>query len=353
MRTDIDYRLLEYRQLGFDKFYEFHCTTNDCSPDIRVEKWIADTLDFDFEKRCVMALFHGATYAGPCESMFADRFPVLTSDMSGPIKFFQENKKRLLFSPDCKYRKIVFEKFLESVGESIKPYGTLGRFIESCIGVSGNPDVTYGNLKKKCYENWFHWGRMGHWCFSEALNRFAVPLDPPTMEFDEGKSHRAGWAFCIGRDDLTGEKVSKADLQLLEETAYEYIQDKKYVNAGFFTLETACCNYKRQHKGSRYGGCYIDEQYWETMMMKKDWPEYDWLWDKYLEGRQHVIPHSLLFENNPHEVEEAYLKDWCGALRDYGRIPRIEAWHNGTPQRWCKIEHLDFINKNSLDALMQ
>ena len=97
MNTELDYRLFEHRQEGFDQFYRFHCLTNDYSPDIAVETWMADDMDFDWEKRCVMALFHGATYAGPCESMFADRFPIMTADVQPQIEFFQEHKSRLLF----------------------------------------------------------------------------------------------------------------------------------------------------------------------------------------------------------------------------------------------------------------
>jgi len=351
MESNIDYRDMANRQLGFDKFYEFHCKTNDCSPDIAVERWIADDLNFDFEKRCVMGLFHGATYAGPCESMFADRFPVFTDNAQPQVDFFFENKKRLLFSPDCKYRKIVFDKFLYSVAESIKPYGTLGNFISSCFD-SDDKYKNYLKLKQKCYDNWFHWGRMGHWCFSEAIARFIdAPIEPPTMEFSEGKSHRSGWAFCIGRDDLTGDTITAAECAYLEETAAAYISDKKYMNAGYFTLETACCNYKRQHKGSRYGGCYIDEQHTETMLMKRDWPEYDWLWDKYLEGRQNVIPKDLLYENSDTKYEEAYCKDWTAALRDFGRIPRIEAWQNNQPQVWMSIKDMPFFISKAENSL--
>jgi len=351
MDYKIDYRDMQNRQLGFDKFYKFHCVTNDCSPDIAVERWIADDMNFDFEKRCVMGLFHGATYAGPCESMFADKFPVMTSDVQPLVNFFFENKQKLLFSPDCKYRKMVFDKFLYSVGESIKPYGTLGNFIKSCF-TSDNKYTNYENLKDKCMEQWFHWGRMGHWCFSEAIERFIdAPIEPPNMEFADGKSHRSGWAFCIGRDDLTGDTISAADCAYLEETAATYIKTINFPRAGFFTLETACCNYKRQHKGSRYGGCYIDEQYTETMQMKKDWPEYDWLWDKYLEGRQNVIPSSLLYENNPHESEDAYCKDWVHCLKDFGRIPRIEAWYNEEPQRWTSIKNMPFFNVEAENSI--
>jgi len=336
MNNRIDYRLKENRQAGFDAFYRFHCLTNDYSPDISVETWMSNDMGFDYEKRCVMGLFHGATYAGPCESMFADRFPVMTSDVQPVIEFFQEHKSRLLFSPDCRYRKMVFERFLASVGESLKPYGTLGNFIESCF-TSDDWQVNYVMLKQRCEREWFHWGRMGHWCFSEALSRFvSAPILPPSMEFKDGKSHRSGWAFCIGRDDLTDGIVTKSDCRMLEQSASDYIEGLDYEdNVGLFSLETACCNYKRQHMGSRYGGCYIDEQYTETMLMKEDWPEYTWLWDKYLEGRQAVIPGSLLFENSGFvDKAVAYDTSWNKSLKDYGRIPRVEAWSNHEPQKW-------------------
>ena len=338
----VDYRLKKNRQLGFDHFYRFHCETNDCSPDIAVERWIADDCDFDFEKRSVLGLFHGAVHAGPTETIFAENFPVLTGDSKSIIEFYQSNKKRLIFSPDCRYRRMVFERFLESVCHAIAPYGTLGTYIRSCFS-SDNRKQNYLNLQTKCLGDWYNWGRMGHWSFSEAIARFIdAPIEPPTMEFAKGKSHRSGWAFRIGRDDLTGDKISRADCEYLERTAAAYIATCDFPNANFFTLETACCNYKRQHRGSRYGGCYIDEQYDDIVEARKLWQEYDWLWDKYLEGRAAVIPESLLFEKNTAGQGTAYLKDWVKCLKDHGSIPRVEAWLEGRPQRWVSLKDLGF-----------
>jgi hypothetical protein len=256
---------------------------------------------------------------------------------------------------------MVFEKFLESIGESIKPYGTLGKAIKAQFG-KVHKEINYARLQKWCMANWYHWGRMGHWCFAEALHRFIkAPILPPSMEFGpDGKSHTSGWAFCIGRDDLVEKMDQKRaltsiEVDLLEHTALKYMQDfaaqipKEYSErATFFTLETACCNYKRQHKGSRYGGCYIDEQYAETIQMMTDWPEYDWLWQKYLEGRRAVIPHELLYELNDHESDHAYCKDWVNCLKDYGRIPRVEAYFNKEKQIWTSIQNLPFYGDNSL-----
>lgn len=342
MRDDIDYRLPENRFEGFDKFYKFMLATGDWSPDINVETWIADDMHFSFEKRCVMGLFHGATYAGPCETMFSDLFPVFDQDAIEPaIEFFQENKKRLLFSPDCKYRKMRFEEFLLSVGKSLKPYGTLGRYIAASL--QSDPISNYLSLKERCMKDWYHWGRMGHWCFTEALTKFInAPLIPPTMEFADGKSHRSGWAFCIGRDEWVEGRVNKKIIDYLEATALSYIASVNHPDAGFLSLETACCNYKRQHKGSRYGGCYIDEQAWEIDYMRELWPEYNWLWDKYMEGRKAIIPHSLLAEMNQERKtsKSAYIPSWNKSLKNFGRIPRVEAFLNGREQEWHELDEM-------------
>ena len=346
MDTSVDYRDIKYRQAGFDKYYEFHCVTNDCAPDIAVETWLSDDLDFSFEKRCTLSLYHGSSRGGPFETIIADKFPLFTDDASGPIEFFLENKKRLIFSPDCKYRKLVYDKFLYSVAQSVKPYGTLGNFISSCLQ-SDDKIKNYNMLKEKCQSEWFHWGRMGHWGLSESLARFIdAPIQAPTMEFAEGASHRSGWAFCVGRDDLIGNSISKADCQMLEEKAAEYISDKKFPRASFFTLETACCNFKRQYKGSRYGGCYIDEQHNDIMLMEKYWPDYGWLGDKYFEGREKLMPHSLLFEKSGSNFEEAYCRDWVHVLKDYGRIPRVEAYFNNEKQVWGHLKDMPFVQQS-------
>jgi len=343
---DVDYRLLEHRQEGFDWFYKAMCESNDVSPDLACERWIADAAGFDFEKRCVLALHHGSTYSGPCESMFADRFPIMTSDVRGITQFFSKNERRLLFSQDAKYRKMVFRKFLASVGKSIKRFGTLRKLIESCLQ-SADKRANYVALQDLCLEEWFHWGRMGHWCFAEALYRVAdAPIEPPTMEFGrDGKSHTSGWAFCIGRDDLADRPLSAPEVEILERAASIYIEQfhdafPNLPNVGFFTLETACCNYKRGHKGTRYQLCYVDEQYDEIMQMMNDWPEHKDLWCKYLEARQTIFPASLLYENHRsdplNDSPTAYLKSWTKALCDYGRIPRVEAFVNNKLQRWSE-----------------
>ena len=341
-----DFRHQSSRFSGFKMFYEFHYTTNDCSPDIAVETWLANKLDFDFEQRCVLALFHGAVYSGPIETIFTTQFPKLTGSMDNLISFYNDYKARMVFSSDCKYRKMVFEQFLTSVAKSVSHYGSLGQLVASCFD-SDDRAANYRKLQRLCVDAWYQWGRMGHWCFAEALYSFVkAPITPPTMEFIDGKSHRAGWAFCLNREDLTHDKISRADCDYLELEAARFIATIKHPNANFFTLETACCNYKRQHKGSRYGGCYIDEQYDEIQWARENWSEYSPLWDTYMQGRQEVLPAALLYENHTPQSQPrsktAYQKSWTKSLSQYGRIPRVEAWFANKPQVWTDIKNLPF-----------
>lgn len=358
MQDLIDYRKLENRQTGFNLFYNFHLETNDWSPDISCSKWILDNKlqprdHSSYDRRTTMAFFYGALYASPYEYLFAHLFPILTYDnIPDLVKFYQDNKKRFLFASDAKYRKMVFEKFMESVRESIKDYESLGEFVRMHTYPYSNSETAYLKLQEACFDKWFHWGRMGHWCFSEAFNHYNEILSPPTMEFATGKSHRSGWAFCVGRDDLVAEKVSKADIEYLETSATEYLKTVNHPMANRYTLETACCNYKRQHKGSRYGGCYIDEQYDDLIIFKKNWPEYSFITDLYMEARQHIIPKQMRYEDNVHHTEHSYMKDWRRCLKDHGRILRAEAWHKKETQKWDTLDNT-LSETKSLDNFLQ
>jgi hypothetical protein len=345
MTIGIDYRSLAHRQEGFDWFFKAMCESEDVDPELACDRWIADDAGWNFEKRCVLALHHGSAASGLVGTLFADKFPLMTSNVTGITGFFKRNKKRLPFSSDAKYRKAFFEKFLVSVGRTIKPYGTLGKLVGSCLQGSDSR-ANYLKLQKLC-EPWLQWGRMGHWCFAEALFRVAdAPIEPPTMEFGKhGKSHTSGWAFCMGRDDLAekGPKWTDEEIQYLEKSAAAYLAQfrsmyPKLVRADYYSLETACCNYKRGHKGSRYQLCYIDEQHTELTEMMRSWQEYRWLWKKYMEARQTVLPATLLFENHTSEAAntspQAYVDSWTKSLKDFGRMPRVEAYINGKPQGW-------------------
>lgn len=330
-----------HRQEAFDLFYRFHCETGDYNADVVVERHMSDKENADFEKRCTLAFFHGATYAAPCEIIFAENFPTLTpKTLNEASRFFRANKNRLHFSGDCKYRKLVFPEFLQSVGVSLTPFQTLGTLVQHFTG-KGTPGINYLKLKQYCQGDWYHWGRMGHWCFSEALRILAdVKIDSAGMELEEADSPRAGWAFVIGRDDLAEGPLNIKDRRYLERTAADYLQKCRFKNANVFSLETACCNFKRQFKGSRYAGCYFDLQWDESEDMRQKFPEYEPLRKSFMQSRAAIFPNSLLYEFSPdfRNNAPAFDSSWNKTMKDYGRMPRVEAYYAGEAQRWGRLE---------------
>lgn len=319
---------------GFSHFYRFHVETGDYAPYPVAAAWMADRHSYPMETQFAISFYLGCIGPVPTWILMAQEFPEVTPKSCRQMAtFFKENKPRLVFTADAKYRKMVFEQFIESVARSLRFYGSLSAYVGSAMEGS-NQERNYRNLQALCYRDWFHWGHYGHWCFTEALKGILqVPIQPPTLELRLNKSNRKGWALALGRDDLAEDRVTARDIAWLERQAEDYIGQLGQTKASYFALETACCNYKRQWKASHYGGCYIDEMYDEIRQVERGWPERQDLWDQLWAVRQIVFPASLVYENY-HPDAKAYQTVLHRSFIDHGRIPRVEAWMDGKPQVW-------------------
>jgi hypothetical protein len=199
-----------------------------------------------------------------------------------------------------------------------------------------------------CFRDWFHWGHYGHWCFTEALkDLMAIPIEPPLVEFALNASVRTGWALAQGHDQMAQGGIHPRHLASMEREAAAYVYSLGKTKASYFSLETACCNYKRQHKASHYGGCYIDEMYDEITEMQHKWPERQDLWDELWAGRKATLPATLLYENY-YTGGKAYQTVLHRAFIDTGRIPRVEAWLDQTPQIWPSAPQGEMVISNSI-----
>ena len=357
MQTDIDYRGLEYRWAGFDWYYRFTTCNYDSTADLVCEKWVADRNHFSIPERTALAFWFGAV-GSPSSMIFTKKFGNFNKNSAKAIlEFFEKNKSRISFASDARYRKINFQPFIKSVCDSLSHTDTiyeyvLDKFTQRTSAVGNQHQANYNTLSECCRNDWQQWGRMGHWCFAEALKHFTqFPIKPPTMEFGPtGKSHTSGWLLAIEKHRLKRDQILELDKPDLEIQAHSYIVRVRenfpsfYKEADYFTLETACCNYKRQHRGTRYAGCYIDELYDDLQVLKKDWPEYSELYEQYMKARWNVLPKPLLYEANKdfNPSKPAYQISWHKAFMEFGRMPRVEAWANGKPQRWCDISDLGY-----------
>lgn len=333
---------------GFTYFYCFHRETGDYAPYPVAAEWMATEHSYPLETLFAICFYLGCIGPVPTWILMAQEFPEVTPKSCGEMAtFFKENKPRLVFTADAKYRKIVFERFIESVARSLRFYGSLSAYVGSAMEGS-NQERNYRNLQALCYRDWFHWGHYGHWCFSEALKGILkLPIEPPTVEFAQNKSNRQGWALALGRDDLAGDRISPRDVAWLERQAEDYTIQLGESKASYFAFETACCNYKRQWKASHYGGCYIDEMYDEIREVEAKWPERQDLWNQLWAVRPCVFPASLLYENY-HQAGKAYQRVMHRDFIDHGRIPRVEAWLDGEPQVWPSAPLGEMVISNSI-----
>ena len=357
MLTNIDYKKRENRWLGFDNYYKFTTATEDSTADLVCERRVAQLhLRFTPEDMVALSFWFGAV-GSPASIIFAKNFGNFSGNSFNAIMhFFEENKHRISFASDAKYRKIHFEQFIKSLCNSLGNKTIYGFVVDRLTQYTGTldqqPYLTYNALHDNCIDNWWQWGRMGQWCFAEALNSYTdIPILPRNMEFGEqGKSHTAGWLLANEKRwlDSNHTDLSQEAITDFENWAKDYLTSLKaqgYTkNVNFYTLETACCNYKRQHKGSRYAGCYIDELYDDLQKFNKDWPEYIDVYYAFMEARQAVLPNDLLYENSDDFVpnKPAYQESWHEAFMEYGRMPRVEAWINKDKQRWCDLVELGY-----------
>jgi len=363
MNKSIDYRQPDFRFSGFDKFYRAMLETNDVSPDMAVERWIADEKNFTFEQRCSQALFHGLTYDGPSEMVLSHEFPTINVKSIRKLNEFylsnktETNNRFRTLPPDSNKRWYIHKARLasfEALEKLVAPHKTFGKFIEAQISEKNTPVENYQSLLKAVsptddIDIWQVSRRMGTWCFLEALSRFTdIPIEPPNMWFgSEGKNHTAGWAWATNRDDIVDrlineEKIPYADIESMELAAKTYLDRLKIShpelkNIGTFTLETCCCNYfKAAVKGTHFNLCYIQEQHDVTKIAESIWTDHQWLWDLYWKGRQATIPATMLYENYQ-KVGDAYVKNWRKgplSFKETGRMIAVDHYENGQPLPW-------------------
>jgi hypothetical protein len=91
----------------------------------------------------------------------------------------------------------------------------------------------------------------------------------------------------------------------------------------------------------------MDELYDDLQTFKVNWPEYEWVYHHYMSARQNTLPNNFLYEKSPDwdPNKPAYQESWHEAFKEYGRMPRVEAFYNKQPQRWCDITELGYQAK--------
>lgn len=221
--------------------------------------------------------------------------------------FWLHNKSKLIFTSDRKYVKNL-DWFVSCVNWFIAktnrcPY----KYIKKFIG--NNPQETYHNMYQEV-SSWPKFGRFSTILFLRTLCRV---LELP-MDFDNGYDWKSGatttqGALILLNKDLTSQKFKSNSRILTQTNIYAldalmqgiqiYMQENyPNKNASMLYLTSDLCSYFKLFKGTRYLGYYVDRGLEEVYKLKKEYPEYEYLWNSIFQGRANCIEPRYLGELN-------------------------------------------------------
>lgn len=269
-----DLRHPKYRREVFLRFYEFHLENRSHPGCVYYAMpWLSERHGLDEEQKLWLAFLNGNTQNIVTSWLIFSRFPSVSS--KGLEEWFKDHYGRLAWDTDRRYHKkdfIVSVKcYAELVGPSQQKY--FAQFKDSDEG------AYFDNLWKALRSDFYTFGRLSAFSYSEYLRLMGLPIAPSTLllrDMSGSKSHRNGLAKVLGRDDLDWYKetgfigdYSEEELSWLEKEADELLAEARRRMARnrridpshvhYFTLESALCTYKSWHrKNRRYANVYND-----------------------------------------------------------------------------------------------
>jgi hypothetical protein len=302
IRQDIDFRLKENRREAFIQWFAWSLINNDCDPALWMLNYMFKRYEFNIEQRLWVCWLYGTTYYAPTSWVIWNEFPDF--ELVG-LKRLEDwnntNYKRLRYQTDTKYNKGHLPKQFASYYEWVhtnNPEGTQRAKFESILRSTNDPfkalwDEISGSLYK--------FGRYSTWFYMQTLKRCAgIHTEPHdlVLKDDKGsKSHRTGLLYALGLEDLAGQKLDKAQVQMLETEGALILKEtnKRFgTDADFYDMETCLCSFKkifRDYEG-RYLGYYLDRQAEEISRVQND----GWVgvnWEVYWQARRETL-HPLL-----------------------------------------------------------
>ncbi len=291
----------------------------DCDPAIYIINYFFKRFEFNREQKYWLCWIYGTTYHFPAAYIIWNEFPDMELVGIDRLKNWNnENYKRLRYQVDTKWNKghlrEMFESYKAWVGQS-----TQHEKVQSFL--TGNQFEDFNTLWRES-KSWFKFGRYMAWFYLQVLKHCAgVKITPTSLMFDDyegSRSHRNGFCFAIGKDDLVNVKLNKEQLSEFSSSAdeimdstkeqYPHVKDK----LDYFAMETALCSFKKlfRTKRGRYLGYYLDRQAEEIKQVEKDgWIGINWepLWQarketiekQYLTGSIDTEKMKLFLQENP------------------------------------------------------
>lgn len=296
--------MLSKRTEQFIEWFGKEVEIDDCDPALYMINYFFDRFEFNLEQKYWLCWLYGTTYHFPTAYIIWNEFPDFHLVDSDRLKDWNDkNYKRLRYQTDTKWNKGHLPEMFESYKKWVGNDSQHKKF-QSLLG--GNPRINFDIMWKEA-KSWFKFGRYTAWFYLQTIKHCAdVNMEPKSLMFEDysgSRSHRNGFCYAIGEDNLLDVKLSKDELTKFSFMALEILRSTKDYypllahKLDFFAMETALCSFKKlfRVKEGRYLGYYHDRQAEEIKKVEKDgWIGINWqpLWDcrnesigvEYLEG---------------------------------------------------------------------
>jgi hypothetical protein len=286
-----DYRLKENRREAFIRWYAWSLKYKDCDPAVWMTNYLNDRYEHNTEERLWLCWLFGNTYYLATAWVLKNEFPDYELATVDRLNWWNsEYYKRLRYQTDTKYNKghlpIMFESYAKNIGK-----GQQLDYFTRLLGDNEHDSFrkVYSTVKK----NFYKFGRYTTWFYLQHLySTCGIPVVPDNLLFSDysgSRSHRNGFLFATGKEDLHDQKLTTRQYEELEDEAKSFLEEmnRRYpeykTDINYYTMETCLCSFKkifREHHG-RYLGYYLDRQAEEISTVQSDgWYGIEWnvLW---------------------------------------------------------------------------
>jgi hypothetical protein len=315
LRPGLDFRNPQYRREVFLRFYEFHLKYRAHAGAVYYAfPYLFERLGMDMEQRLWFTFINGCSQNVITTYLIWEQFPNLRSVAANPDRltaWFRHHYPKLGWDTDRRYVKNQFETCVKNYIGNLRGRPQLEFFSELCA--SGDPYKNFKTVWDKVITDFYLFGRLATFSYTEYLRIAGLPLDCDSLFLDDisgSKSHRNGLCKVLGRDDMdwwkepvtyTPEWISYLTAEgeaLLSEARARF----NHPDLSYFTLETTLCCYKSWHRPNRrYPNVYNDMFHGRILYATKQWKDanrFGIFWD----CRRASLPRHLLLEYNPKDV---------------------------------------------------
>ena len=240
---------------------------------------LAERYGWDAEQKLWFAFLNGNTQNPITSLRIMQEFPTpVTSDkdLKKFTDWFNANWETLSFDTDRRYQKKELPLSVQFYGGLVELYGSQEKLLTG----------SFSELWDRVISKFHSFGRLATFSYLEYVKimGFGAECDNLFLEDKSGsKSHRNGLLFLLGLDHLVWDKrMGEAShdgkygnfhrmCEWLTNNAMSYLQncEIEHKDAGFFTLESQCCQFKNGFFRRRYPGVYADMA-WDRIKWYED-----------------------------------------------------------------------------------